>query len=50
MLIELASGEFPFGKDKGYIQMIQAILEAKEPELPDNGLYSAELRDFIKLW
>lgn len=50
MLIELVSGEFPFGRGKTFIEMLQTILMSSEPTLPNNGLYSAELIDFIRLW
>ena len=48
LIIELASGEYPYGKRKSFIEMIQNILTSPEPNLPDNGLYSTELRDFLK--
>jgi len=47
LIIELASGEYPYGKRKSFIEMIQNILNSPEPNLPDNGLYSEELRDFL---
>lgn len=49
ILIELATGIYPYPEVKTYIDLIQNILMMKEPRLPDNGLYSAEFRDFIEL-
>lgn len=48
MLIELATGEYPYKKTKKFIEMLQTITTSPEPNLPDNGLYSDEFKDFIK--
>ena len=50
VLIELATGEYPYPKTKTFIEMLQNITTAPEPNLPDNGQYSKEFRDFIRRW
>ena len=50
ILIELASGEYPYPKTKKFIEILQSIRNLPEPNLPDNGLYSNSLRDFITRW
>jgi serine/threonine protein kinase len=49
LVIELATGEYPYVKRNKFFEMISNILHSPEPTLPDNGLYSVELRDFLKL-
>jgi serine/threonine protein kinase len=48
VLIELATGEYPYKKTKKFIEMLQTITTSPEPNLPDNDLYSDEFKDFIK--
>ena len=48
MLIELASGKFPYPANKSYIEMLEYITKCPSPNLPDNGLYTKELRSFIQ--
>ena len=50
VLIELATGEYPYPKTKTFIEMLQNITTAPEPNLPDNGQYSKEFRDFVRRW
>lgn len=47
ILIELATGEYPYPKTKKFIEMLQSIRNSPEPNLPDNGLYSEAFRDFL---
>jgi len=47
ILIELATGEYPYPKTKKFIEILQSIRNLPEPNLPDNGLYSNSFRDFI---
>ncbi len=50
ILIELATGEYPYPKTKKFIEMLQSIRNSPEPNLPDDGTYSPEFRDFISKW
>jgi len=47
VLVELATGEYPYKKTKTFIETLQNITTQPEPNLPDNGEYSPEFRDFI---
>jgi len=47
ILIELATGEYPYPKSKKFIEILQSIRNLPEPNLPENGLYSDSFRDFI---
>lgn len=47
IIIELCTGKYPFGAQRTYIELIQNMIMSPDPTLPDNGLYSAELRDFV---
>eukprot|EP01017_Pseudomicrothorax_dubius_P038418 TRINITY_DN5753_c0_g1_i3.p1 TRINITY_DN5753_c0_g1~~TRINITY_DN5753_c0_g1_i3.p1 ORF type:complete len:149 (-),score=18.84 TRINITY_DN5753_c0_g1_i3:97-543(-) len=47
IIIELAIGKFPYDQRKTYIEMIQEILNSKEPTLPNPELFSPELTDFL---
>lgn len=51
MLIELSTGEFPFGKKdtpNGILDLLQRIVNEDPPSLPRNR-YSKELCDFVEL-
>jgi len=50
VLVELATGEYPYKKTKTFIETLQNITTQPEPNLPDNGEYSPEFRDFISRW
>lgn len=47
ILIELATGEYPYPKTKKFIEVLQSIRNLPEPNLPDNGMYSEAFRDFV---
>ncbi len=47
VLVELATGAYPYKKTKTFIETLQNITTQPEPNLPDNGEYSPEFRDFI---
>ena len=37
VLIELATGKYPFGEARSIIDMVQTVAEADPPTLPDDG-------------
>jgi serine/threonine protein kinase len=47
VVYELATGLFPYTFSKVYIEHIESILRENEPTLPDNGLYTPDLQNFI---
>jgi serine/threonine protein kinase len=47
VLVELMTGKFPFTMNKGFFEMLDQIKEQESPNVPDNELYSEDLRDFI---
>ena len=50
VLVELATGAYPYKKTKTFIETLQNITTQPEPNLPENGEYSPEFRDFIQRW
>lgn len=46
----MATGEFPYKKTNKYVEMYQEMISQPEPNLPNNGLYSDNFRDFISKW
>jgi serine/threonine protein kinase len=47
VVYELATGLFPYNFSKVYIEHVDSILKDPEPTLPNNGVYSAELQNFL---
>lgn len=47
VVYELATGQFPYNFSKVYIEHVDSILKDPEPTLPDDGIYSPELQNFI---
>ena len=47
VLIECATGRYPYPKCSGHIEMVQTVLEAPIPEL-DAASFSPEFRDFCR--
>jgi Serine/threonine protein kinase len=49
IMIELATGKYPYPVNKAMviIDMLDITSEYPSPNLPDNGLYSEDFRDFI---
>ena len=47
VVFELATGKFPYDFSQVFIEHLNKILKDDEPELPNNGLFSDELRDFM---
>lgn len=45
-LVELALGTFPYGKWTTIFEQLNAVVNGPPPQLPDNGRYSKELREF----
>jgi len=46
-LIELIRGVFPYPRPGTFIEMVENLMNSQPPQLPNNGLYSIELVDFI---
>ena len=49
MLIQIITGRFPFYEAKGPFEMLEQISEKPSPNVPNNGHFSSELQDFIRL-
>lgn len=49
VLVELVTGEYPFKEDKNFLVMLEQIKEEDSPNVPDNGEFSPELRDFVDI-
>ncbi len=47
VLVEMMTGSFPYPETKGFLEMLEQIKDNDSPNVPDNGLYSAELMHFI---
>lgn len=45
-LVELALGTFPYGKWTTIFEQLNAVVNGPPPELPDDGRFSSELREF----
>jgi mitogen-activated protein kinase kinase 7 len=49
ILIELATGEYPYKQSKSFIELLQNIQSTSEPNLPENDdRYSDLFRDFLR--
>lgn len=49
VLVELVTGEYPFKEDKNFLVMLEQIKEEESPNVPSNGEFSHELRDFVDI-
>lgn len=47
IVYELATGKFPYNFSSVFIEHLNKILADPEPRLPDNGLYSKDMQDFL---
>ena len=47
IIYEMASGIFPYQDGNDFLMQITKIVEGPEPTLPNNGLYSPELQNFV---
>jgi serine/threonine protein kinase len=47
IVYELATGQFPYVFSKYYIEHVDCILNQPDPILPNEGIFSNELHDFI---
>ena len=47
IICELATGVFPYKFSNVFIEHLDSILREPEPTLPDNGLYSSDLQNFL---
>ena len=47
VIYELATGIFPY-TENDYLMQIKKIVDDPEPSLPDNGLYSEDLINFVQ--
>lgn len=43
----MCTGVFPYSMSNVLIENVQKILEGPEPSLPNNGIFSPELQDFV---
>jgi len=50
IVFEMATGIFPYNFSKVFIEHVESILKEPEPVLPDNGIFSPELQNFITRW
>ena len=50
IVMELATGEYPYKKTGSFLSILNQISEEKVPELPNNNVYSDEFRDFVSSW
>lgn len=41
---------FPYGKWKTIFEQLNAVVSGDPPVLPDDGRYSADLREFTSAW
>lgn len=48
VLMECATGEYPYPTSGSHIDMAQTVLEAPEPQLPRDGSFSPEFCDFVR--
>ena len=46
-VIELATGVYPYPKLTNFIELVEYLQNMSPPQLPDNGLFSPELRNFV---
>ena len=49
VIVEMMSGEFPYPETRDFLEMHNLIANKDSPNVPDNGNFSVELRDFIDL-
>ncbi|KAL1139147.1 hypothetical protein AAG570_009207 [Ranatra chinensis] len=47
-LVELATGTFPYPNCKSDFEVLSRVLQDDPPLLSDDGMFSAEFRDFVK--
>jgi len=47
IVYEMATGVFPYIFSKVFIEHVESILKLPEPVIPDNGIFSPELQNFI---
>jgi serine/threonine protein kinase len=47
IIMEMATGMFPYNFSQVFIEHVDSILKDPEPTLPDNGKFSPELQNFI---
>ncbi|XP_003384504.1 PREDICTED: dual specificity mitogen-activated protein kinase kinase 6-like [Amphimedon queenslandica] len=46
-LCELATGEFPYPPYRNLFEQIKLVVEGAPPQLPDDGTFSEDFRDFV---
>lgn len=47
VIVEMMTGKFPYPEARGFLEMLEQIKESESPNVPENALYSEDLRDFI---
>jgi serine/threonine protein kinase len=52
IMIELATGTYPYPQNKSYVivDMLDMTAQNPAPSLPDNGIFTQEFRHFISRW
>ena len=47
VIVEMMTGNFPYPETRGFLEMLEQIKDNESPNVPDNGLFSRDLQDFI---
>ena len=47
VIVEMMTGSFPYPETRGFLEMLEQIKDNESPNVPDNGLFSRDLQDFI---
>ena len=50
VLIELATGKYPFGEARSIIDMVQTVAEADPPTLPDDGKEETSVHELMRVY
>jgi len=50
IMYELATGTYPYTEKTNFIELLQQVVYKESPQLPDNGKYSVEFKDFLQRW
>jgi len=49
VLVELMTGSYPYTESKGFLEMLEQIKYEDSPNVPNNGLFSDELRNLVDI-
>ena len=50
VIMELATGIYPYSPVKAYMDMLDHIITSKPPSLPTNGTFTSLFQDFLNRW